>query len=136
MQFSKPAATTTVTQHAQLIQIKRIYDQPGSSDGYRVLVDRLWPRGVSKSAAQLDEWLKDIAPTNDLRIWFNHDPDRWACFVERYRGELLVPKHFEELARLKGIAGTSTLTLVFSARSESQNNAVVLRDVITGLDVQ
>ena len=66
------------------IQIKRIYDEPASTDGFRVLVDRLWPRGVSKEAAQLDLWLGDIAPSNSLRKWFNHDPNRWEPFLDRY----------------------------------------------------
>jgi len=119
-----------------LIQIKRIYDQSDVDDGYRVLIDRLWPRGVSKSEACLDEWLKDIAPSNDLRVWFNHDPDRWQGFIEKYREELLVQKNAQELERLREIARTNTLTLLFAARSENLNNAVVLKDVLANSHIE
>ena len=114
-----------------MIQIKRIYDQPDVSDGYRVLIDRLWPRGVSRSAACLDDWLKDIAPSNELRTWFNHDPDRWGGFIERYREELFAEDNVSELKRLREIASTRTLTLLFAARSDDLNNAVALQDVLT-----
>ena len=115
-----------------MIQTKRIYDQPDAKDGYRVLVDRLWPRGISKSAAQLDEWLKDIAPSNDLRAWFDHAPERWDGFVKRYRAELLRAEHTDTLARLRAISGLNTVTLLFAARSEDHNNAAVLKDVLDG----
>ena len=111
------------------VRIKRIYESPGL-DGERVLVDRLWPRGVTKEAARIDQWLKDIAPSNELRAWFGHDPARWAEFRRRYRRDLTAcPERIEALRRL---ARQRPLTLLYSAHDERHNQAVVLREVILG----
>jgi uncharacterized protein YeaO (DUF488 family) len=115
-----------------VIRIKRIYAQPEPIDGYRVLLDRLWPRGIKKEDARLDEWLKVIAPSNDLRKWFNHDPARWETFVEQYRSELEAPASSGELERLRVFAEGGTLTLLYAARSEIENNAVVIRNLLVG----
>ena len=111
-----------------VIQLKRAYEPPESDDGFRVLVDRLWPRGVSKSAARIDLWLKELAPSTALRQWFGHDPDRWPEFQRRYRSEL--QQHAEELDRIRALAKKQTVTLVYSAHDEDHNDAVVLKDVL------
>jgi uncharacterized protein YeaO (DUF488 family) len=110
------------------IWIRRAYEPPSANDGYRVLVDRVWPRGVSKETARLDEWVRDLAPSNELRQWFDHDPDHWDRFHQQYRDELRA--HADEVARLAGRARQRRLTLVFGARDRARNNAVVLREVI------
>lgn len=112
------------------IQLKRIYDPPAQSDGYRVLVDRIWPRGVSKDAAAIDLWMKAIAPSTELRKWFNHDPRRWEGFRKRYRAEL--HERANELDELRAHAAKHRLTLLFGARDSLHNQAVVLKDVLTG----
>lgn len=110
------------------IRLKRAYEPADAGDGVRLLVDRLWPRGVSKERAALDDWLKDIAPSTELRQWFGHDPDRWPEFQRRYRAELR--EHAEELNRIRAMARTHTVTLVYSAHDEEHNDAVVLRGVL------
>jgi uncharacterized protein YeaO (DUF488 family) len=111
-----------------MIKIKRIYDPPSADDGRRILVDRLWPRGVSKDAARTDEWLKEIAPSDELRKWFGHDPDRWEEFRQRYRDEL--KPHGELLERLRVKAKKGAVTLLFAAKDEGHNNAVVLKEML------
>jgi len=109
-----------------VLKVKRIYETPATSDGYRVLVDRLWPRGVSKQAAHVDLWMKEIAPSSDLRQWFGHDPQRWAGFQRRYRRELRqMPQLTKQLKQL--IKEHRSVTLVFSARDDRRNQAVALR---------
>lgn len=108
--------------------IKRVYDTPAKSDGYRVLVDRLWPRGVSKERAKLDLWLKEIAPSTELRKWFGHDPKKWPEFQKRYRAELRANK--EVVTQLKKLATKRRVTLLFGARDVDHNEAAVLRDYI------
>jgi len=110
------------------LRLKRAYEPAAAEDGARILVDRLWPRGLSKAKAALDDWMKEIAPSTELRQWFGHDPARWKEFQRRYRTELR--EHGEELDRLRDIAKTRTLTLVYGARDEEHNDAVVLRDVL------
>ena len=110
------------------VRLKRAYDAAEAADGTRILVDRLWPRGVSKQEAALDDWMKDIAPSTELRQWFGHEPSRWAEFQRRYKAELR--GHAAELERLRGIAAKGALTLVYGARDEVHNDAVVLRDVL------
>ncbi|MGE0801976.1 MAG: DUF488 domain-containing protein [Lautropia sp.] len=110
------------------LRLKRAYQPADPGDGTRILVDRLWPRGVSKSAAALDDWIKDIAPSTELRQWFGHDPARWEEFQRRYRAELR--QHGEALDRIRALARTATVTLVYGARDEAHNDAVVLRDVL------
>ena len=109
------------------IQLKRAYESPNASDGVRVLVDRLWARGVSKEAADLDAWMSDLGPTAELRKWFNHQPGRWHEFVQKYQHELATPLRQLLLAELRGIAARSTVTLVYGAHDAHQNEAVVLR---------
>lgn len=112
------------------VRLKRAYDAPSAEDGTRILVDRLWPRGVSKTNAAIDQWMKDIAPSTELRKWFGHDPEKWEEFRRRYRAELAM--HDEELARLRELAGKGIVTLVYSAHDEAHNDAVVLRKVLLG----
>ena len=112
---------------AAVIQLKRAYDAPASGDGVRVLVDRLWPRGVAKEEAALAAWMAALGPSDALRSWFGHQPERWPAFTEKYRGELATPLRQTLLASLQGVAGRSPLTLVYAARDTRQNEAVVLR---------
>lgn len=108
-----------------MIQIKRVYETPAKQDGWRVLVDRLWPRGLTKEAAHVDLWMKDIGPSNALRKWFGHDPARWSEFQKKYRTELAKKKDL--MAELKKLAKEhTTLTLVYGAKDEQHNQAVVL----------
>ncbi len=119
---------------AKRIQVKRIYEKPASSDGTRVLVDRLWPRGVSKDKAVLDAWLRDLAPSDGLRHWFHARPDAWVAFRKRYLKELAQPEAAEALNQLYRLAGQrKTLTLLFASKNEERNNAVVLRDLLEGM---
>jgi len=110
------------------IKLKRAYEPPSAGDGTRVLIDRLWPRGISKQKAKLDYWMKDIAPSTELRKWFGHDPKRWAEFRRRYAAELR--EHPDLIAELRFLARKSLITLVYAAHDESHNDAVVLRDVL------
>jgi len=111
-----------------MVRIKRIYDEPAAEDGTRILVDRLWPRGIAKEKARIDEWLKEIAPSDELRKWFGHDPARWDEFQERYRRELEAKT--ELLDQLQGLAKKGTVTLLFAAKDEEHNNAVVLKKLL------
>lgn len=110
------------------IRVKRIYDPASKSDGVRILVDRLWPRGLKKSEAHIDRWLRNLAPTPELRRWFGHDVRRWEAFRQQYAGELQV--HGEQVAELRRLAREGPVTLLFAAHDECHNNAVVLRDVL------
>ena len=110
------------------IRIRRVYEDPDG--GYRVLVDRLWPRGVSKEKAHLDEWLKELAPSTDLRKWFDHRADRWEQFVQRYRGELEGNPQVADFSR--ACASRPDTVLLYGARSATQNEAVVLREFLLG----
>ena len=112
-----------------MIKIKRSYLPPEEGDGLRILVDRLWPRGISKKDLKLDSWMKDIAPSSELRKWFAHDPERWDEFKSKYLGELEDKK--ELIGRLKIMEKfNGTLTLIYSAKDEEHNNAVVLRELL------
>jgi uncharacterized protein YeaO (DUF488 family) len=113
-----------------MIQLKRAYERPSPKDGYRVLVDRLWPRGVKKEALRLDLWAKDLAPSPRLREWFGHDPARFPAFSRRYRTELRAAAAQALLAGLARRAARGTVTLVFGARDEAHNGAVVLRELL------
>ena len=110
-----------------VFRIKRIYAPPEADDGHRVLIDRLWPRGLARADAAIDEWTKVLAPSTELRKWFNHDPARWAEFQDRFRAELIRPDATAELARLCRLGQGGTVTLLFGARDERHNHAVVLR---------
>lgn len=111
-----------------MIALKRIYDPPSRTDGKRILVDRLWPRGLQKDAAKIDEWLKDIAPSDALRKWFGHDPGKWPAFKEKYRKELRDKS--EMIVRLRKEAKRGRVTLLFAAKDSEHNNAVVLKELI------
>ena len=110
------------------VRLKRAYEPPAGDDGTRVLVDRLWPRGVSKASAVIDEWAKELAPSTDLRKWFGHDPARWQEFRRLYTAEL--DAHRDDVERLRELARQGTLTLVYAARDEAHNDAVVLREIL------
>lgn len=113
------------------IKLKRIYDEPSESDGYRILVDRIWPRGVTKKEAELNEWNKEIAPSTELRKWFNHQEAYFEEFEKRYQEELKAKQ--EELNRLKDLAKTNTITLLYGAKNTRINQAVVLRNLLLNL---
>ena len=119
---------------ASQVRLKRAYDQPKADDGPRILVDRLWPRGLTKNAAAIDEWARELAPSTGLRKWFGHDPDRWEAFRRRYARE--IRGHAEEVARLRSLARNRAITLVYGARDEVHNDAVVLRDVVLGRPIK
>jgi uncharacterized protein YeaO (DUF488 family) len=110
------------------IKIKRVYAEPEKSDGFRVLVDRLWPRGFTKEKAKLDLWLKEIAPSNELRKWFAHDPKKWPEFQSRYMDEL--KSHSEQLHLLKEKSAIGPVTLLIAARDEEHNEAVILQKLL------
>ena len=110
------------------IKLKRAYEKPSAEDGTRILVDRLWPRGLTKQEARIDYWFKEIAPSGELRKWFGHDPARWSDFKRRYGAEL--QRHPEKLDELRKPARHDTITLVYGARDEEHNDAVVLRDIL------
>jgi uncharacterized protein YeaO (DUF488 family) len=112
------------------IKLKRAYDPASPDDGTRILVDRLWPRGLSKQKAALDQWMKEIAPSTDLRKWFGHDPKRWNEFRRRYAAELR--EHSDLVAELRSLARAGAVTLVYAARDETHNDAIVLRDLLLG----
>ncbi len=110
------------------IKIKRIFDDPSKNDGYRILIDRIWPRGVSKEDAKLDDWNKDIAPSDTLRKWFDHDPDKFDEFAKKYRNELDDKK--KDLAEIRKKAEERTVTLLYGAKDTEHNQAVVLQNVL------
>ncbi len=110
------------------IKLKRVYDPPAAEDGVRVLVDRIWPRGVAKSAARIDHWLKEIAPSHELRKWFGHDPGKWAEFREKYRAELRT--NSAAVQKLRELVQSAPVTLLFGARNTHQNQAVVLKEFL------
>ena len=110
------------------VKVKRVYERPAKDDGSRILVDRLWPRGLSKEKADVDLWLKDIAPSTELRKWFGHDPEKWKSFRGRYETELKSKDELVEM--LKAKAGKGTITLLYAARDEKNNEALVLKKVV------
>lgn len=116
-----------------MLTIKRAYEPAAASDGIRILVDRLWPRGVSKERAALHEWLKDLGPSDELRKWFRHEPDRGVEFKKRYVKELSAPEKQEQLRRIADLASRGKVTLVFAASDTEHNNARVLEELITEL---
>lgn len=108
------------------IRIKRVYEQPDEQDGRRILVDRLWPRGLTKEKAKIDLWLKEIAPSTALRKWFGHDPEKWEAFKERYLAEL--KNHGEQIRILKQELDKGVVTLVYAAKDEKHNEAIVIQE--------
>ena len=110
------------------LQIKRVYDEPSETDGRRILIDRLWPRGVSKAKAKVDLWLKAIAPSTPLRQWFGHDPGKWEEFKKRYKDEL--DHNGEAVAQLRALMAKEKVTLVYGAKDQEHNDAVVLQEYL------
>ena len=116
------------------ISVKRIYEKPARVDGKRVLVDRLWPRGVSKDAASLDAWLRELAPSDELRQWYHARPDAWLTFRKRYLKELKRPEASSDLDQLYKFAQENKrLTLLFASKNQDHNNAIVLKDLLDGM---
>ncbi|HET9714613.1 MAG TPA: DUF488 domain-containing protein [Pseudolabrys sp.] len=113
---------------AKNVRLKRAYEKPTAADGTRILVDRLWPRGLKKETAALDLWIKDLAPSTELRKWFGHDPKRWPDFKRKYKVELR--QHADLLEDIRKRARHSPVTLVYAARDEAHNEAVIIRDVL------
>ena len=116
-----------------MVKIKRIYDPVSPDDGRRILVDRLWPRGIKKEDARIDEWMKDVAPSNELRKWFSHDPAKWQEFRKRYAKELKKESYL--LEQLRDESEKGRITLVFAAKDADHANAAVLKEVIDKLRV-
>lgn len=117
-----------MTKISDRLKLKRAYETPTADDGIRVLVDRLWPRGIKKSEAAIDHWLKELAPSTELRKWFGHDPARWSEFRRRYVAE--IEEHRDELDRLRGLMSEGRITLVYSAHDQTHNDAVVLGEML------
>lgn len=113
-----------------MIKVKRIYEKPAKSDGFRVLVDRLWPRGMKKTEAHVDLWLKDIAPSRALRTWFGHDPKKWDEFRKRYASEL--DDKYEAVQAIRRLSRKGTVTLLYGAKDEEHNNAGALKEYLEG----
>ena len=111
-----------------MLKIKRVYDPVSADDGKRILVDRLWSRGINKEKAHIDEWLKEIAPSNELRKWYSHDPAKWAEFKKRYKQEIAGKE--ELLKKIKAEARKQTVTLLFSSKELKLNNAVALKEML------
>ena len=113
------------------VKVKRVYDEPAKSDGHRVLVDRIWPRGLKKSEARIDEWPREIAPSTGLRKWFKHDPDKWEQFKKKYFAEL--EEHREKVEKLARESRKRSVTLLFGAKDTEHNNAVALKEYLERL---
>jgi uncharacterized protein YeaO (DUF488 family) len=113
-----------------VLKTKRAYDKKEESDGKRILIDRLWPRGVSKTEAGIDEWLKDLGPSTELRKWFGHDPEKWAEFQKKYEKELSAPEQKQLLDEITKIAARSTVTLIYSAKDTEHSNVKVLEQIL------
>lgn len=113
-----------------MIAIKRAYDPPSRTDGTRILVDRIWPRGVTKQEAHVEKWMRELGPSDELRQFFGHDPARWREFRKRYLTELKRPEAASLLAELRKIASSGTLTLVYGAKDQEHNQAVVLKELL------
>ncbi len=108
-----------------MIKLKRVYENPAQEDGVRILVERLWPRGLTKERAAIDLWLKDVAPSPELRKWFSHDPKKWKSFCERYKEELVQKK--DQIDILDGKSKEGTVTFVYAAKDDEHNSAVALK---------
>jgi len=116
------------------IAIKRVYQEPSRADGMRLLVDRLWPRGLTKERAAIDEWFRDLAPSNELRRWYHARPQHWEDFRKKYLKELSQPAAEESLRRLYQLAhGKKRITLLFASKNEDRNNATVLKELLSGM---
>lgn len=115
-----------------MLKVKRVYDAPSAEDGYRILVDRIWPRGTTKERAHVDVWRKDLAPSDALRKWFGHDPEKWDEFRRRYREELAEGRKWADLEAIRARARRENVTLVFSAKDAAHNQAVALQEMALG----
>jgi uncharacterized protein YeaO (DUF488 family) len=116
------------------IRVKRVYEAADKKDGVRILVDRLWPRGLTKAAAKVDEWLRDLAPSNELRKWYHAHPERWQQFRQDYMKELAEPEPAADLSKLYSLAhGRKQLTLLFASKNLERNNAIVLKELLEGM---
>jgi uncharacterized protein YeaO (DUF488 family) len=116
------------------VAVKRVYESVSRSDGARILVDRLWPRGLRKSEIALQEWLRDLAPSNELRKWFHAQPERWLLFRKRYLKELARPEALEDLKKLYSLVRKrKRVTLLYASKNEQHNNAIVLKDLLDGM---
>lgn len=111
------------------VLLKRVYESPAATDGQRILVDRIWPRGITKEQAKLDLWLKEVAPSTALRKWFGHDPEKWEEFRKKYRAEL---ENNPAVATLKALVRKPQVTLVYAAKDDKHNHVIVLREYIGG----
>ncbi len=118
------------------VQVRRIYDEPRTDDGTRVLVDRLWPRGISKARARLDEWCRTVAPSNDLRIWYHHEPERFDEFSRRYREELAIPERAAAIVHLRDLASHGPVTLLTATKAPNLSEAAVLATLLASADTQ
>ena len=117
------------------VQVRRAYDPPADDDGYRVLVDRLWPRGLSKDRAHIDEWCKALAPSTELRKWYQHDPDLWPQFAQRYRMELSEPAAAAEIVRLQDLAAKGPVTVLTGSKRSDISDATVIAELLTSTSV-
>ncbi|MGI5404978.1 DUF488 domain-containing protein [Streptomyces sp. CA-135486] len=118
--------------NTRTVHVRRVYDPPAQADGARVLVDRIWPRGMTKEKAHLDDWCKQVAPSTELRKWYSHDPERFAEFSRRYRTELKDPQHQDALAHLRNLAKDRTLTLLTATKHPEISEAEVLAELLRG----
>jgi uncharacterized protein YeaO (DUF488 family) len=116
-----------------MLKVKRVYDPPSDDDGLRILVDRVWPRGLTKERARVNRWMRELAPSPALRKWFNHDPVNWGRFRQRYRAELRSLMAQEMLRELADLSRRGTVTLVYGSREERYNNAQALKDFVAGM---
>jgi uncharacterized protein YeaO (DUF488 family) len=114
------------------VRLKRVYDQPSVDDGPRILVDRVWPRGLSKEEAHVDEWLRELGPSTELRKWFGHDPERWNEFRARYRAELEAPEQRQRLQHVRDVAKKGGVTILYGAKDREHNQAVVIAEILEG----
>ena len=118
------------------VRLRRVYETPDPSDGQRVLVDRLWPRGLAKNKAAVDEWLKTVAPSDELRRWYGHQPEKFAAFRQRYRQELRATEQSGALGHLRQLASHGTVTLLTATRDIEHSQAAVLAELLRGTDEQ
>lgn len=117
-----------------MLGTKRVYEKRNPSDGKRILVDRLWPRGLTREEAAIDEWMKDLAPSDELRKWFGHEPEKWAEFRQKYTQELNAPDKVRLLDKLASMAKAGNVTMVYAARDTEHNNAKVLEEVMQSVE--
>ncbi len=129
---ARPRSTQNARMQPTVVRVARLADPAGPADGVRVLVERLWPRGTARTAVVLDGWYRGLAPSDELRTWYGHDPERFAEFAERYRAELREPDRLAALQRLRELAGTGPVTLLTASGSPAISQAAVLAAVLTG----